>query len=638
MTTSVRLGLLVRHLRRVALAEPAGPLPDGELLRRFRETRDEGAFATLVERHGPMVLGVCRGVLRSWHDAEDAFQATFLILARKADSIQRPGSLAGWLHGVAYHLALRARTRAARRPPQEPGRRDMPSDDPLLDLTGRELQEILHEELHQLPEKYRAPLVLCYLEGKTQEQAARQLRWSRGTVRGRLDRGREQLRKRLAGRGLALSVCTALLAHRATAAVPAALAEAAVRSATGPAAGVISASVADLVNGASNALFPGKVPVVSALCLAVGLLGAGLGVSAAGALSAPQVREKASRPAAPAAGRQVRVDPHGDPLPEGVLQRLGTGRLRHGNGVHGLTFAGGGKGVLSVGTAAALSMSLLAWDTTTGKGRKRGQFPHSSFHSNPASAFSADGKLLALVGSYPGGLETIFLRDAATGKEVRHFASHQDMVLCATFSPDGKTLATGQPGRSAEAGRRQRGGGGDRPPLGRGHGEAAAELAQTTQVDYGPCFFTRRYAAGNGNRRQHGPPLGNGHGEGSGRSRQTIRAVGISNLFTGRQAPGVRGQGQGLGPGRGHAQARLDPAAPPGGGHGPGVCRRRDFPGGGSRGRHGGGVGHADRQGAVRVAGELPACQFPAAGPGRQDGGDRLALRGGPAPVGAAGR
>jgi RNA polymerase sigma factor (sigma-70 family) len=394
-------------------------------------------------------------VLRSWHDAEDAFQATFLVLAKKAASVRRPASLASWLYGVAYHLALRARARDARRRARQPRAHDMAPANPLLDLTCRELQAVLHEELHKLPEKYRAPLVLCYLEGRTQEEAARQLRWSKGAVRGRLDRGREQLRKRLARRGLALSACAALLAPRASAAVvPAALAGATVKTASlviaGRAAGAISSPVADLVDGALKALFPGTGKVVTALALAVGLLAAGLGALAADALPAPPAPEKASpsgakaaeqAPAAP--GKPGRVDRYGDPLPAGALQRLGTGRMRHGYGVHALTFSQDGRRVISAAPAGSSAISVIAWDTATGKGSKLGQFPFTTFHSNPALAFSADRNVLACVGFGPAGRETIFLRDAATGKELRHFASRQDMVMCAAFAPDGKTLVTG---------------------------------------------------------------------------------------------------------------------------------------------------------------------------------------------------
>jgi RNA polymerase sigma factor (sigma-70 family) len=169
------------------------------LLQHFLSQRDESAFAALVERHGPMVLGICRSVLRDAHDAEDVCQATFLVLARKASSIRRPASLASFLHGVAYRLALKARSAARRAPGRPP---DRPAPGPMDELTWRELRQALHDELQALPERYRLPLVLCYLEGKTMADAGRLLRCPTGTVKGRLARARDLLRQRLRRRGL----------------------------------------------------------------------------------------------------------------------------------------------------------------------------------------------------------------------------------------------------------------------------------------------------------------------------------------------------------------------------------------------------------------------------------------------------
>jgi len=232
---NLQLGAVLQQLRRAAARKQENELSDGQLLERFTQRRDESAFAALVWRHGPMVLGVCRGVLRQLHDVEDAFQATFLILSQKAGCIRCGESVGAWLHGVAYNIALKAKARAVRRVAGEtPALPDRTQTDPLDDLTVRELRQALHEELRQLPEKYRTPLILCYLEGKTQEEAARQLAWPPRRVRDRLQRGREQLRRRLHKRGLAPAVMlgTALfVAEDASAAVPAALAGATVRAA-----------------------------------------------------------------------------------------------------------------------------------------------------------------------------------------------------------------------------------------------------------------------------------------------------------------------------------------------------------------------------------------------------------------------
>jgi RNA polymerase sigma factor (sigma-70 family) len=176
-------------------------MPDAQLLDRFVERRDEVAFELLVWRHGPMVLGVCRRILQNPHDAEDAFQASFFTLARKADSIARRDSVGAWLYRVAYRIALRARARRARLAQREQPLGDLPvaevGCEPADLLAWRELRPVLDAEISRLPEKYRAAFVLCYLEGKTNEQAAEQLGCPKGTVLSRLSRARERLRKRL---------------------------------------------------------------------------------------------------------------------------------------------------------------------------------------------------------------------------------------------------------------------------------------------------------------------------------------------------------------------------------------------------------------------------------------------------------
>ncbi len=164
----------------------------------------ESAFKELVDRHGPMVMGVCRQILRHTHDADDAFQATFLVLVRKARSIQVRESLGPWLYSVAYRTAQRARAAASRY--RHGGVEQVEAlGCPPEDSYHLDLRPLLHEELDRLPDKYRAPIVLCHLEGKTHEQAAQLLHWPIGTVSGRLSRGRELLKSRLERRGLAVS-------------------------------------------------------------------------------------------------------------------------------------------------------------------------------------------------------------------------------------------------------------------------------------------------------------------------------------------------------------------------------------------------------------------------------------------------
>ena len=179
---TAQMDTVIRHLRRAVLRQDAAGRTDGQLLTSFIEEKDETAFATLVRLHGPMVLGLARRVLRDHQLAEDVFQAVFLILARKAHAVRSGESLPAWLHNVAFRLALRARKNRERAavPPIRAVRTSSP--DPLDELTVRELLAIFDEELQRLRTAYRLPLILCCLEGHTQEEAARQLGWTPGAV------------------------------------------------------------------------------------------------------------------------------------------------------------------------------------------------------------------------------------------------------------------------------------------------------------------------------------------------------------------------------------------------------------------------------------------------------------------------
>jgi RNA polymerase sigma factor (sigma-70 family) len=283
-------GIVVGHLRRAALLQGGADLTDGELLECFLARRDEAAFAALLRRHGPMVLGVCRRVLRNEADAEDAFQATFLVLVRKAASVVPRQRVGNWLYGVAYHTALKARAMNRKRRAHERRAGAMaapaaPAED------WQQLQALLDEELSLLPDKYRIPIVLCELEGTPLKTAARQLDWPLGTVASRLARARALLAGRLARRGVTLAggaLAAVLCEGAATACVPPPLAVATVQAAALVAAdkavpaGVISAPVAALTEGVVKGMFLTKLKVVTAVLVtiaAAGLIGGGLVLS-----------------------------------------------------------------------------------------------------------------------------------------------------------------------------------------------------------------------------------------------------------------------------------------------------------------------------------------------------------------------
>jgi RNA polymerase sigma factor (sigma-70 family) len=283
MATS-QMGEVIRHLRRAMLVRDGAGLTDGQLLEDYISRRDEAAFAALVRRHGPMVWGVCRRVLSNYHDAEDAFQATFLVLLRKAVSIAEKELLANWLYGVAHQTALKARATAARRKVRERQVTEMPEPEEARQDLWHDLQPLLDQELSRLPAKYRVPVVLCDLEGKTRKEAAQQLGWPEGTVAGRLARARAMLASRLTRYGVVPSsgALVTMLAQEASARVPASVVSSTINAARllaagHVAAGVISTKVATLTEGVLKAMLLSKltgVLVVPVLVAAV-LLGGG---------------------------------------------------------------------------------------------------------------------------------------------------------------------------------------------------------------------------------------------------------------------------------------------------------------------------------------------------------------------------
>jgi RNA polymerase sigma factor (sigma-70 family) len=431
----------VLHLLRLRVAGDAAGLPDRELLARFTAGREPTVFEALVGRHGPMVWGVCRRVLGRCPDAEDAFQATFLVLARKAGSLRRPEAVGCWLYGVAHRIAVRARATAARQrtgelPPDVAGH----APDPLDEVSGRELCVLLDEELNRLPAKYRDPLVLCCLEGRARDEAARMLGWSLGTLKRRLEQGRERLRGRLARRGLTLPAALLTLeltgpAEAVPLALTAATARAALSFASGEAvAGAVSSPAAALAEWALQAMPAKRLWAVLMLALAVPVTAAG-----AGLLFGPWPQPPESGPPV-VENVKPKTDLFGDPLPDGAVARIGTTRLAHNQPIGSLSFSADGKRLASSDWG-----EVRLWDVATGRELRRWK------GANPT--LSPDGKVLVFDDPSPHPLEvsarlTLCIADTATGKTIRrplersaNEGALQPGGSQVAFSPDSKRFA-----------------------------------------------------------------------------------------------------------------------------------------------------------------------------------------------------
>jgi len=271
--SSSTLAAGLRRLRVQLAAQQRSGESDEQLLHAYTTSRDDSAFAVLVRRHGPMVLNVCRRMLGHQQDAEDAFQATFLVLARHAAALRDKTALASFLHGTAYRTAMKAKQSAVRRRKHEGAfprsaweRGAKPPADPAEELQWREVRALLDEEIARLPEIYRSVFVLCCLEEQSQTDAARHLGLKVRTVSNRLAEARKRLARQLARRGVEL---TAVLAAASLATPPAGL------------AGVVSASVAELVHGAMTAMVVSKAKIATVLLLVASMLaGAGRGLAA----------------------------------------------------------------------------------------------------------------------------------------------------------------------------------------------------------------------------------------------------------------------------------------------------------------------------------------------------------------------
>src|SRR5205823_6635238 len=324
--------------------------------------------------------------------------------ARKAGSV-RQASLGGWLHAVAYRVCCKARAQAARRRELEERVAPAPAAEAPPDLTVRELLAAVHEELNRLPEQYRAPLVLCYLQERTQDEAARQLGCTDGVLRGRLYRGRAWLRARLVRRGLDLpaGLSAFLLAHGLASAVPAALAEGVLRCA----AGSVPPRVAALAEAGLRALSRFKVGLAAALVLALGALGFGASLLPQSQPQATPAQRPPARAEKPAVKDAPRGELQGEPLPPGVFARLGTNHFRYGLHIGPLALSPDGKLLVTAGSHS--SGPLVLWDARTGRSLRH---LHAGDRYMAAVAFSPDGRVVS-AGSYKG---IVYAWDVATGK------------------------------------------------------------------------------------------------------------------------------------------------------------------------------------------------------------------------------
>jgi RNA polymerase sigma factor (sigma-70 family) len=479
------LGGIVRQVCRLVGTPDRPEWSDEQLLQRFLIDRDESAFRLLVERHGRMVLGVCRNVLRQHQDAEDAFQATFLILARNAAAIRKGTALASFLHGVAYRTSLKARRQRDKRRWHE--RRAAPritaGSSPDMDGALRELQEILTEEVNRLPDKYRGPFVLCCLEGKSRQEAAAQLGWKEGTVSGRLAEARQRLRQRLARRGIALSaaLCAADLSRTAAAAsVSPRLMNATIRGALSFGAGdaVTAAEVARLAKGVIHDMAPTTLKITTAALLAISLA-VGAGLLACQALSGKPVEGQSppSPPGPEKTDREVRKEP----TPVERFRQMGEAVA--------LEFSPDGTTLAAYTYGSPCHLKL--WSAITGESLGQVEVSGQGVNSRPF-AFSPDGKVVAVVDlsgprvhccdpatgkvvrtlplPEPGGVGPVLLRyspdgkrtavavtadkvlllDSIMGKCLQEVGGHGFTIFSMDFSPDGKTLALGTWGPSLQ--------------------------------------------------------------------------------------------------------------------------------------------------------------------------------------------
>jgi RNA polymerase sigma factor (sigma-70 family) len=432
MMTTQAITTVVRRLQKTAyVQEGIGPT-DGELLEEYLFQRNEAAFGALVRRHGPMVLGVCRRILGNQADADDAFQATFLVFVRKAAAIRSRGQVGNWLYGVAYYTALKAKTMIRRRRTKE---REAGAAQPphAAAEVSQQVQALLDAELSALPDKYRVPLVLCELEGRTIKETAHHLGWPQGTVATRLTRGRALLKKRLSRHGLALSsgaLAAVLAPGMATANVPPLLMDVTLKTAmlsTSTAAlpaGTVTGKVAALTEGVLKAMLLNKLRLGSGVALAVLFLAFGLGSLASPATPIQLALEPKTPNAVPATTWSETENP-------GTWQEVATLK-GHTAVVVCVAFSPEGKKMAS----ASYDGTVKLWDVA--ERREIATVRHVNREAFQV-VFSPDGKTMATTGADG----SVRIWDAQTGNELITYKGHGKEVYGVAFTPDGKTVVSG---------------------------------------------------------------------------------------------------------------------------------------------------------------------------------------------------
>lgn len=450
-TTPLRATL--QHIRNLAAVGCQASQSDRELLRAYLDHNDQDAFAALVTRHGPLVLGVCRRVLIDEHGAEDAFQATFLLLARNGTAIRKQDAIASWLYGVASRVAGHAKRSAVRRRRHEREAIAMRRTATTSDLSWREVQAALDEELRRLPEIHRAAFVLCVLENRSCADVARELAVPETTVWNRVARARKLLRAQLAARGLTLSALlgVAALGHDGLqAAVPAGLVRATMQAVAlagtrGAAAGIVSAEVLRLMKGANQAMLSTKAKCLAVLLALAALIGTSVSLSGG-----------EQRTGTPPAGAQApaKAGAAGKAAGDGARQASEPRVIEIKDEVYAVACGPNGMAAVVLnrkrpdgGIKAGI---VQVWDMRTGKLKTTLEERTTGFHLFCRVTFSRDGKYIAASGgvmrNVGGGMRLcgeVTVWDAQTGTQKQQLVFEDDHICGVAFSADSKRVAAG---------------------------------------------------------------------------------------------------------------------------------------------------------------------------------------------------